>query len=289
MTTTRKTSEAGGTKVEWLYIKQLAVVWDSAQGNLRKFHVDFIADNFDPDLFDLPHVTNALPPRGLHHVIDGAHRRAAAERVLGPDQKIQCVIHLNCTTPQQAARIFRKINSNRRPKTPVENFKVSVTEGNQTHIGITKILAKLGLYISPTPVENGLAAVQALLFVYSKYGADVLYRTISALQSTWKNDRLGYQGGLILGFGAFIFEFPHANLDRLQTKIAKKFTPIKLVTGARASRLNSNRSLPDEVTETLIAHYNAALGGSSRLQRSEKVRSHKKKSSNFHLDGLSIE
>jgi ParB-like nuclease domain len=266
-----------GGILEWLMIKDLKVVWPDAQRPLSEKRVKAIVEAFDPDLFDPPHVTAAIK-EDMRHIIDGDHRVAAAERFLGTDQKIPCIVHKDCKTEAQAARIFRQINSGtaRKAPTPVENFKVAVIEGSEFHVEIDRIVTAAGYRIASAPGNKNIRAVAVLLFIFTKYGARVLKDTLMIIRATWGPDPNAVEGPILSGYGGFLFSYPKANLGRLKERIAKKFTPGQLLVTAKAAKQASNKPLGHEVKQILLNYYNSGrIAAGDRLEVVNEVFSNK--------------
>src|SRR5262245_65889316 len=108
------------TKIEWIPVKQLSVIWVQAQRPYRSNRAQKIADNFDPDKFDPIRVT--LPNgNGEYHIVDGQHRKSGVEICFGSDQRAPCIV-LDAEDPAEAARLFRGINGTRWGIDPISNF-----------------------------------------------------------------------------------------------------------------------------------------------------------------------
>src|SRR5215469_8065840 len=90
--------------ITWIRVKNLSVVWVQAQRPLDPKFAREIADNFDPEMFGTIAVT--LPNgKGMYHIIDGNHRRAAVEHLWGSEEMVPCEI-FQASDPARAARIF---------------------------------------------------------------------------------------------------------------------------------------------------------------------------------------
>lgn len=259
------------TSVEevWCPVRDLMVIWPDAQRPIRLTHLQSLIDGFDPELFDAVHVSPVVKAPSFRHIIDGNHRKTTAEQLFGPNEKIRCMVHHDCTTEARAAAIFRSINKGRRGPTAVEDFKVAVTEGSEVHAEIDKIVRRAGLTIN-TGEGKTISAVQSLLFVHSRYSAKALEAALRFLRDTWPDDRNAFQGPIISGYGALLFDHPKIDRDRLTGRIAKKFSPGTLLAAAKALKEASAKPIATEVKQVLLNHYNVGIKETQKLRSPEK-------------------
>ncbi|MBX3583581.1 MAG: ParB N-terminal domain-containing protein [Rhizobiaceae bacterium] len=250
---------------QWIPVKNLSIVWATAQREFNERHADKIASGFDPDLFDDLVVT--LPNgNGIYHVVDGQHRKAAIQKLYGEDEKVPCRV-VNATDPSRAAAIFDKINTGRRSPSAVEKFKVRVTAGYEDEVAINKVVTWLGYRITGETSDGTIRAVAALMSVYKTFGLEVLKETLMTIKGTWSDDCHAVDGPIIEGFAALIGEHRgHLDFKRLREQTAKKFTPGRLIGNAKGEREITGGSLGHCVSRVLIRQYdqglrNGKLGG----------------------------
>ena len=242
---------------KWLPVKQLSVVWASAQRPFDASWAKEIADNFDPDIFDELIVT--LPSgNGLYHVVDGQHRRAAVQTLYGDDECVPCrVVHAD--DPARAAAIFAACNTARKRPTPIDMFKVRVTAQQETEVAVDKIVRGAGYKIGSTK-DGNIGAVQALVSIYKSFGAETLRDTLAIIQATWGLDKNAVAASIIRGFGAFMAEYGHkANWQRVNERVAKQFTPGRLEGAAKTAREMQRGSSADAVKQVIVNTYNRGL------------------------------
>lgn len=254
------TKQAHTTK--WIPVKDLSVVWAKAQRPLKQFHVDNIANDLDPDMFDDLIVT--LPNgKGIYHVVDGQHRRAAIQKLFGNDEEVPCRI-VDAADPARAADIFARVNSTRRPPLPIEKFLVGVTAGYKVETEIDTMVRQLGLRIQNQTAPGKIKAVQALRAVYTKYSGDTLKDTLMTIKAIWGEDQNAYTGPIIQGFGAFIAEFgKHPDQkhfwSRLRERVAKSGSPGALVGRARTIKETMGGTMASAFKQQLVVIYNTGL------------------------------
>lgn len=250
------TESAHSTK--WIPIKNLSVVWANAQRELNERHVDKMAADFDPDLFDDLVVT--LPNGdGIYHVVDGNHRRALIQKLYGEEEKVPCRI-VNAKDPARAAQIFVKINTGRRLPSGIEKFRVRVTAGSETEVAINKVVMWLGCRIEANDSPNSIRATAALINVHNSFGLEVLKETLVTIRGAWANDKGALEGPIIEGFGALIGEHRgHLDWKRLREKTGNSYTPGRLLGQAKADKESLGGRIADGVKRVLIRNYNQGL------------------------------
>lgn len=245
----------GAHTTQWIAIKNLSVVWASAQREYDERWAGKIAAEFDPDLFDDLVVT--LPNGdGIYHVVDGQHRRGAIGSLYGEDEKVPCRI-VDVKDPARAAAIFDKINSSRRRLSSLEKFKVRVTAGKETEVAINNLVTSLGCRIEMASSSRSIRAVSSLINVHNSYGLGVLREALMAIIATWENDKGAFEGPLIEGFGAFAAQQRHVDWAYFREKTGKTYTPGRLLAQAKADKETLGGRVADGVRRVLVRNYNA--------------------------------
>lgn len=236
--------------IQWIPVKSLSIIWSQAQRPLNIAHARRIADTFDPDMFGTLAVA-APNSSGIYHIIDGQHRKIGIEMLEGPDILVPCEIYNDVSDPARAAEIFDVINTSRKKIRTLDSFKVRVTAGAADETAVEKIVRSHGMAIG----ERGLKCVQALLFVYRVHGSQVLSSTLGILLGTWGNDRQAFEASLVRGFAEFVADRGlHANWPRIQERIAKKYTPGRLLGAAKSGREMHGVSISSAVKAMLMKY-----------------------------------
>ena len=246
----------GAHSTQWIAIKDLSVVWASAQREFDARWAQKIAGEFDPDLFDDLVVT--LPNGdGIYHVVDGQHRRGAICSLYGEDEKVPCRI-VDAKDPARAAAIFDKINNGRRRPSALEKFKVRVTAGYETEVAINNLVTSLGCRIEMSDGTRSIRAIGSLINVHNSFGLGVLKETLMAIMGTWENDKGAFEGALIDGFGGFIGEHRgHLDWVYFRERTGKTYTPGRLLAQAKADKETLGGRIADGVRRVLARNYNA--------------------------------
>ncbi len=244
--------------IEWIAIKNLSVVWASAQREYNDRRAKKIADSFDPDLFDNLVVT--LPNGdGIYHVVDGQHRRGAVSSLYGEDEKVPCRIVM-ADSPARAATIFHQINTGRTAPSALERFRVKITGRSETEIAINNMVYSLGCRIEMNTGPRSIRAVSSLLFVYKSFGLAVLRETLMTIISTWDGDKGAFDGPLIEGFASLVAQHQkNMNYEHLRRKTAKQLTPGRLLAQAKSDKEALGGRMADGVRRVLIRNYNTGI------------------------------
>lgn len=248
----------GAHSTQWIPIKNLSVVWATAQREYNERHAKKIADGFDPDLFDDLVVT--LPNGdGIYHVVDGQHRRGAVCSLYGEEEKVPCRI-VNAKDPARAAAIFDQINTGRRLPSGLEKFRVRVTAGSGTEVAINALITSLGCRIEASQGSKSIRAVAALINIYNSFGLDVLKEALMTIIGTWADDKGAFEGPIIEGFGSLAAEHRgHIDWKRLREKTGNAYTPGRLLGQAKADKESLGGRVSDGVRRVLVRNYNAGL------------------------------
>lgn len=243
-------------KIEWIPVKNLSIVWAESQRPLIESHAQHIADNFDPDMFGVLAVT--MPNgKGIYHIIDGQHRKAAIERLWGGDERVPCQVY-DAESPARAAEIFDFINSHRRKPNPVDIFKVRVTAKEELQVAVDKIVRNCG-YSVGWRTSGSICGVGALEKVYETYGGPVLTAVITMIDAIWGKDVAAFDGQMIRGFGAFLGGHRNIDMEHLRSCIASKYTPARLMGAARTAREINGGSVGQAICDLLITTYNSTI------------------------------
>lgn len=246
--------------IRWIPVGKLQVKWRDAQRMERIMtHAKRIASQFDPDKFGI--LTITLPDeKGIHHVVDGDHRRTAVELLWGGGEKVPCQI-LPTKDPVRAAEIFLAMNQGRRQVSPVDNFRASVRAGHPDSVNINKVVTGLGFKIDSNKVQGHIACVGALKTVYLRYGPEVLHDALGIVQATWGNNPYAVNRAIIVAFGRLVGEnYRTLNYGRVKEVMQKRFSsPEKLLALVGGLRELSGGSAAEVIFKTVIDNYNKGL------------------------------
>lgn len=246
--------------LRWLPVGKLQVRWRNAQRMERIMtHAKRIAAQFDPDKFGILTVTQP-DENGIHHIIDGDHRKTAVELLWGSSEKVPCQV-LPTKDQVRAAEIFLGMNQGRRQVTPVDNFRASVSAGNPDSININKVAHSLGYKVGPAKQKGTIACVGALKTVYLRYGPDVLRDALSIIQATWGMNPNAVNRAIVIAYGRLVGEnYRNLNYGRVKEVMEKRFgSPEKLLALIGGLRELSGGSATEVIYKTVVDNYNRGL------------------------------
>lgn len=255
-------------KIEWLPCDRLTIVWPEAQRQFFKARAKKIADNFNWKRFDPVRVT--LPNgKFIFHIIEGQTRTAAAAMKFGPSSKVPCIRFPETNSPQEAAKDFRGVNELRWPVSPVQSFRVRVTEKEPIAVAVDKIVRQRGYKVGNARegITRYISAVSALIEVFTTNGPKILSDVLQVLSATWPADPMATHGHILRGYGMFLGEYTNANWGHLKTAIPKKFTPGSLLAAAKPVQELNGGTLPRAVVNVLFSTYNKGLKDDKKLKK----------------------
>jgi hypothetical protein len=248
--------------LQWIPISDLVVHWPEAQRLLSEKKAKDIAEIFDPDMFGT--VTVSPLADGKYHVDDGWTRVSAARQRYGDKEKVPCTV-VPADTERRAAEIFHQMNGRRSRPTSLEMFKTAVTAKFKDELGVTEICSRLGLKVSNSGAPGAIRACTALLSVYRQHGGDVLFETLNLIHATWGLDSTAYDAQIIRGMASFLVK-SNETIDgvKFSKKLARKFTPGKLLASAKATREAFGDSMSLAVCALIHDAYDARGAAAAR-------------------------
>lgn len=257
-----ETPEFADTK--HIAVGKLTIVWQQSQRELDEKRVQHIMDEFDPEKFGTLAVSKANG-HGVHHIIDGNHRKVAVERMWGDKTQVKCQVY-DCETAARAAELFDDINTNRKAPTQVQIFRVRVTAKKDLEVQVNKIVHGCGYLIGGTGGVKNISAVGALKAVYTNYGPDNLRDTLNLITAIWGGeDRQATDGTMIRGVGDLLAEYRGIDFKRLREVMAHKYTPARLYGAAKSYRELHGGSMASAVKALFVNTYNHGQRDSKKL------------------------
>lgn len=256
-------------EIVFIPIKNLSVVWRKSQRPFNESWAKHIADNFDPDLFEPLSVTKPNGA-GVYHIIEGQHRKAAAEIWLeDPSQSLPCRVIADAD-PVRAAQIWRGVNKNRKAPRPISDFLVAVEGKEELECAILATVKRAGYRVAEgSKADNNISAVGILRKIYNAYGDFVLYRTLEACRLLWGSDPKGVAGPILGGMAMFINEFGReVENTHLRKVIHGQYkSPFKFVEAAKFERDRSSEPMDIAMSELIRMKYNRGRPEHKRLRR----------------------
>lgn len=201
---------------------------------------------------------------GHTYMIDGWHRMAACR--MANYSGLLATRLFSGLTLQEEAKLFRMHNT-MRPVSPVERFKVRVTEEEPAAVSINKVLRAYGLHVEHANNASlgVISAIATLEKVYRGAGvraegeyADLLDKVIRTLHRAYgeKNDRNTYSRAMMEGLGIFIATFgKRIEYQRLEYALQGQ-VPRQIQVQARTLRDAKGGTLGSCASEVIHKHYN---------------------------------
>ncbi len=149
------------------------------------------------------------PEGGGLFVVDGQHRHAAA-CLRGDIQVLPCVI-LEGTVPDVEARLFVRLNKQRRPISKLDEFRAAIAAGDEQACEIEDALARAGLRLAantnPDTWQPGeLANVGGLAQAWRTHGGAAGALALEVLARAYPGEVLRFGGTIFPGLAGVIAE-----------------------------------------------------------------------------------
>jgi len=242
--------------MRWIKVGDLTVTWSEAQRALSEREAAKIAKAFDPDLFGT--LTVSETAEGKYHVDDGWTRASAVRSMWGDDAMVPCVV-VAASNAVRAAQIFTGMNGGRSKPTAIEMFVAQVTAQSPDECAVNCVLKELGLSVENSSRDGVVRAASALVSIYRQYGSEHLHEVLLLIISTWGRDASAFDAPLMRGLALFLAQAEDVRMDRLARKLARQFTPGRLVGAGKAMREAFGGSMPRAVAALVQEAY--AKGG----------------------------
>ncbi len=234
-------------------------VCESAQRDLRQARADFLASEFDPEMFGYPVVSHR---DGHYYVIDGQHRIEAVKSWLGKGweaQSVTCRIYSGMTE-QDEADMFDRLN-NVLTVCAFSKFKVRVTAGRQTETAVKKAVEKCGLHISASKDEGTVSAVATLVKVYKRNDAATLQRALKIVNSSF--GVMGMTNVIIDGMARVCARY---NGELKDDDVVERLQSLRGGVGTMMAKANllrnqTHQAVPECVAGAVVDIVNAKRGG----------------------------
>jgi hypothetical protein len=253
-----------GTSYDWPFVFQIVQEGDlevdeAYQRPLGAF-VNNIVDDFMPALIG----TLIVNHRGKKlYVIDGQHRLVAL-RILGI-QDVPCIVYQGLTRADEA-KLFAKLQTERRRIRPSQRFAAEVVAKNPRALSIKKVLDKLDIQITDIGgrlmAPHEVSAVVALERIYDAQGDGHLEDVLTVCRMSFPDEKGALANDVILGVSQFMVQ-EKPDLDRMIQRL-QQVTVWDLK--SRASALRQGRGVgggsPAYMAEVIGAVYRRRRIGS---------------------------
>lgn len=238
-------------RIEWLPYTAL-MVDPSVQRTVIGPRANKLTVEFDPDKVGILHVSQR--ENGERHLIDGQHRWVAARRAGKGQTKAKCEV-FEGLSPEEEAAMFLSLNDARQPSA-VDRFKVGLVAGDETAVGVDKVLHKFGLRVSSNIDDGTIACVDRLMALYRRDPA-LLMETLSVTNDAWNNRRDAVESVVIGGLSKVLATY-NGEMDRgVLVRKLRKQPPAGLIANAKLLQsLRPGFTKSQAVGQLIIDHYN---------------------------------
>lgn len=199
-----------------------------------KKHAEWIANNFDSNLFD-PLVVSYRD--GVYYVIDGQHRLYAVKKLFGNDYLVECRI-MKGLTLQEEAKLFVDLNGCSKVLQYTDKAKGLYYSGDKTMSDLMNICKRYGVELGidddKRQVADGrIVAIKALVDTYNKIGYEQTARLVHLINDTWDGKADGFKGEIIKATAVILSLYSDELNDSLFIKKLSKADPVSIIRMAK--------------------------------------------------------
>ena len=164
------------------------------QRNISMQHIKKVAQEFDICQINPVKVSRR---DGVNYVFDGQHTIEIIAMAAGTRNiPVWCMIYDDLEYNEEAD-IFANQMKHKKSLRPFEIFNAHVEAGNEKQLIIKELVESYDLEITATTTPRGITAVNALEWIYDKYGFEGLDRTLMLAVGAWESAP-GSLGGSVL-------------------------------------------------------------------------------------------
>lgn len=150
---------------------------------------------------------------GINYVFDGQHTIETVASASGSrETPVWCMIYDDLSYEKEAD-IFANQKRYTRPLKSIEIFNANIEAENDIQMTIKHIVENYNLVISSKRLPGNIQAVNALEYVFDKYGYQVLDRTLFLIVSTWEGESESLSCNMIKGVAKLIMAYGDALND----------------------------------------------------------------------------
>ena len=214
-------------------------------------YVRSLVAKFDPDAVGALSV--GLRPDGTMWVVDGQHRLKALVE-LGHSVWECSVFH--SSGPEHEARIFKRMNKDRKAVNAVTVFHAEVVERDATACGILAAVESAGYSIARKKSWPHIQSVSELRKVWKLGGEDLTTRVLQVIRDAWPREKDALQGCIVGGL-ALVLNATGTHQGRL-LNVVSKLSPVFIVRESDAYASYSGQRAK-KVAGVILEHYNKRL------------------------------
>lgn len=190
-------------------------------------------------------------------VIDGQHRWAAA--ALNNTPTLVVNVHTGLTVAEEA-RLFDRLNRERRRITTWDHWNARKAAGDRTVTAIERTVTALGLTIDSAPRAGHVRCTATLEKLHKLGGTKLIHNTLTLVVDVWGRDVAGFDAPLVHGIGLVLHHLRDAVETNRLYEAMLDVVPRQLKSQALALREMTTGSQPKLVAIAIMNLYNKRPG-----------------------------
>ena len=240
-------------------VKDFEVDADVQRLAVNRRKVNKMVEEWNPD--GLGVLLASKRDNGTLILLDGMHRRLAAQLAEGDDFELYVQVFEGLSKPEEAA-LFRVRNTTSKPSY-VDSFHVRLAEGDQVAHRIKEMIEKYGWKLNINlggigAYFNAIAALERIYLLDSESEVTSAERTLFVLHKAWGTTNGATAGALVEGIGMFLARHRgKIDAENLAERLAAlPGGPLGLVGSARTLRDAMRTRITSAVAEIITEIYN---------------------------------
>jgi hypothetical protein len=191
---------------------------------------------------------------GTNFVFDGQHTIETVASASGSrETPVWCMIYDDLDYEQEAD-IFANQKKFTRPLKSIEIFNANIEAENDVQMTIKQIVESYNLVISEKRVPGNLCAVNALEYIFDKYGYQVLDRTLLLLVSTWEGEVDSLSSNMLKGVAKLVVAYGDSLNDKQFAERLSKVSVREIIRTAKDRHAGTQG-----YAEAMLLQYNKKL------------------------------
>ena len=259
--------------LEWLPIQDLLI--EDYQRELKVKRLRELTRTFDINKVGTLKVSLR---NGGYYIMDGQHRKAAAEE--NEVETLPCLVYIGLTYEDEA--ILRRAFNNTIKDSATDVFRLRLAADDPQAVAIKRIVESSGFELDLTSRAsqahaNRIGCVAALDYIWARGGDNdvqrehMLRRCISIAQRSWPGQPKGWSSGALRGIKVFLTRFPQVSDNHLvQTMRRHSVDDMYRMARIRSKEHMGLGSIATHFAFAMFRRYNHNRRGTTRLTWDEQ-------------------
>ena len=173
---------------------------------------------------------------GINYVFDGQHTiEIVASKSGSRDTPVWCMV-FDELQYREEAHIFAEQQKHVKSLVPYEVFNAHLEAGDEKQLMIVDLVHSYGLDVCGDKKPGKICAVNALEYIYDKYGYHVLDKSICLLLATWEGENNSLTANMLKGIARIISVFGDSLRDDIFKEHVGKFSVKMIARNAKERR-----------------------------------------------------